>query len=397
MVYKSKFINMVQNPKTRKLSRLILLNFLLTIIAIPALAEQPKPESSMNNPFVVIMVVIILILALVIGLLANLVLGAAFVLQKKEKEESERISSTAAKIVAIFIALVTLISPTYAQENNLASTNVITGISGATFYAITGVIFLELLVVAVLLYNLKMLIKAQQPEVKKAITEKLRKPSISWWDKLNKFRPVEQELAIDLGHNYDGIRELDNRLPPWWLYGFYATILFACIYLWRFQVAHTAPSSIEEYQLAVKEAAIQKEAYLKKAASSVDENTVKLLTTETDIAAGKNVFQTVCAACHGKLGEGIVGPNLTDDYWLHGGDVKDIFKTIKYGWPEKGMKSWKDDYSPLQLAQLTGYIKSIHGTNPPNAKAPQGTLYAEGAASDSVSGTKPNLKTDSAK
>src|SRR6516165_9635737 len=133
MVYKSKFINMVQNPKTRKLSRLILLNFLLTIIAIPALAEQPKPESSMNNPFVVIMVVIILILALVIGLLANLVLGAAFVLQKKEKEESEKISSSPSKIVAMVIGLALLISPAYAQENNLAASNVINGISSATF------------------------------------------------------------------------------------------------------------------------------------------------------------------------------------------------------------------------------------------------------------------------
>ena len=386
---------MLQNPKAKKLSRLFFLSSLATVLTIPALAEQPKPVSSMSNPFVVIMVIIILILALVIGLLANLVLGAAFVLQKKEKEDSQKVTTSPAKIVAMIIGLAVLISPVYAQDN-LASTNVINGISASTFYAITGVIFLELLVVSVLLFNLKMLIKAQQPEIEKhvAVAEKLKKPSINWWDKLNKFKPVEQELAIDLGHNYDGIRELDNRLPPWWLYGFYATILFAGIYLWRYHVSHTAPSSIEEYQLAVKEAAVQKEAYLKKAANSVDENTVKLLTDAGDISAGNNIFQTVCAACHGKLGEGVVGPNLTDNYWLHGGEVKDIFKTIKYGWPEKGMKSWKDDYSPLQLAQLTSYIKSIHGTNPPNAKAPQGTIYVETQASDSASAP---VKTDSVK
>jgi cytochrome c oxidase cbb3-type subunit 3 len=364
---------------------------------MPAWADQPKPASSVSNPFVVIMLVIILILALVIGLLANLVLGAAFVLQKEEKEESEKISSSPSKIVAMVIGLALLISPAYAQENNLAASNVINGISSATFYMITSVIFLELLVVAVLLYNLKTLIRVQQPQEKKMVAEKLKKPSVNWWNKLNKFKPVEQELAIDLGHNYDGIRELDNRLPPWWLYGFYASILFACVYLWRYHVSHSAPSSIEEYQLAVKEAAIQKEAYLKKAANSVDETTVKLLTDEPNIAAGKNIFQTVCAACHGKSGEGIVGPNLTDDYWLHGGNVKDVFKTIKYGWPEKGMKSWKDDYSPLQLAQLASYIKSIHGTNPPGAKAPQGTIYADGAAADSATASKPNIKTDSAK
>jgi cytochrome c oxidase cbb3-type subunit III len=383
----------MQNTKAKKLSRLLLLSCLASMLTIPALAEQAKPDSSMSNPFVVIMIIIILILALVIGLLANLVLGAAFVLMKKEEQDTQKITSSQSKIVAMIIALVSLISPAYAQDN-LASTNVINGISSATFYAITGVIFLELLVIAVLLYNLKTLIRAQQPDVEKPAIEKSKKPRISLWDKLNKFKPVEQELAIDLGHSYDGIRELDNRLPPWWLYGFYATILFSCIYLWRYHVSHTAPSSIEEYQLAVKEATVQKEAYLKKAANSVDENSVKLLTDAADISAGSNIFQSVCAACHGKSGEGIVGPNLTDDYWLHGGDVKEIFKTIKYGWPEKGMKSWKDDYSPLQLAQLTSYIKSIHGTNPPNAKAPQGATYVATQASDSASAP---VKADSAK
>ena len=396
MVRKSKFM-MTQNPKAKKMYRLILLNILATFLTVPAWADQPKPVSSMSNPFVVIMVVIIFILALIIGLLANLVLGAAFVVQAKEKEELKKSSSSSGKIVAMLIAWVILVSPAYAQENTVVSTNVISGITDSTFYAIVSVIFLELLVVSALLYNLKTLIKSQQPEIVKPIVEKLKKPSISWWDRFNKFKPVEQEISIDLGHNYDGIRELDNRLPPWWLYGFYATILFAFIYLWRYEVSHTAPSSIEEYQLAVKEAAIQKEAYLKKAANSVDENTVTLLKSESDISAGSNIFQTVCAACHGKLGEGVVGPNLTDDYWLHGGDIKDVFKTIKYGWPEKGMKSWKDDYSPLQLAQLASYIKSIHGTNPPNAKAPQGTLYVEAASGDSVSAAKTALKVDSAK
>ena len=90
------------------------------------------------------------------------------------------------------------------------------------------------------------------------------------------------------------------------------------------------------------------------------------------------MFKASCAACHGQLGEGTVGPNLTDDYWLHGGSVQDVFKSIKYGWVEKGMKSWKEDLSPMQIAQVTSYIKSLKGTNPANAKAPQGDLYTEG-------------------
>ncbi|HSC37770.1 MAG TPA: c-type cytochrome, partial [Chitinophagaceae bacterium] len=98
------------------------------------------------------------------------------------------------------------------------------------------------------------------------------------------------------------------------------------------------------------------------------------------LEGGKTVFLQNCSPCHGKSGEGVVGPNLTDDYWLHGGGVKDIFKTIKYGWPEKGMKSWKDDLSPTQIAQLSSFIKSLRGTHPPNGKEQQGELYQETGA-----------------
>jgi cytochrome c oxidase cbb3-type subunit III len=226
-----------------------------------------------------------------------------------------------------------------------------------------------------LLYNLRVLLEIKRK--KTVVAGKPAKPAVHWWDRFNKFKPVSQEATIDLGHDYDGIRELDNRLPPWWLYGFYLTIVFAVIYLWRYHVSHTAPDSIQEYQLAVQAAEIKRAEYLKKAANNVDESTVKYLSAADDLAAGEKIYATTCFPCHGKAGEGGVGPNLTDDYWLHGGSVKDIFKTIKYGVPEKGMKSWKDDYSPGQIAQLASYIKSIKGTNPPNGKAPQGPLYTE--------------------
>jgi cytochrome c oxidase cbb3-type subunit 3 len=135
--------------------------------------------------------------------------------------------------------------------------------------------------------------------------------------------------------------------------------------------------SKEEYEIAVADAEVAKQAYLENAASNVDENTVKLIPDASELTAAKGIFETTCSACHGKKGEGAVGPNLTDDFWIHGGSVQDVFKTIKYGWPEKGMKSWKDDYSPVQIAQLTSYVKLLHGTNPPNGKAAQGTLFIE--------------------
>jgi cytochrome c oxidase cbb3-type subunit III len=137
------------------------------------------------------------------------------------------------------------------------------------------------------------------------------------------------------------------------------------------------------------------EEFMKTSANNVDESTVKLLTEAGDLAAGKDVFISNCAACHGKLGEGTVGPNFTDDYWMHGGSIQDIFKTIKYGWVEKGMKSWKEDLSPMQIAQVTSFIKSLRGTNPPNGKAPQGDIYTESGAapaSDSTTVVGDSLK-----
>jgi cytochrome c oxidase cbb3-type subunit 3 len=197
------------------------------------------------------------------------------------------------------------------------------------------------------------------------------------WSRLNSFRPMSEERELLLDHNYDGIQELDNRLPRWWLYGFYVCILFAAAYLWRFHVSHAAPLSGQEFAMAMEKAAIEKEAYLKKAANSVDENTVTLLTAPADLSEGKSIFTANCAACHGADAQGQVGPNLTDDYWLHKGSVQEVFKTIKYGYPEKGMRSWKDDLSPAQIAKVAGFIKSLHGTHPANAKEPQGELWQD--------------------
>lgn len=352
--------------------------------ALAAGGGQPPRESSMYDPFVITMTIIMLILLLAIGLLANVVMGAASYYYQKEKEREQQKSgaSTVATITAALLLLFT--APVFAQGGDapaetaaaVQSVSSFGGLSPTAFYFIVGVIGVELLVIFMLLYQLRVFLSKEKLQQQLA-TPTNKKSLISWWTKVNKFKPVEQEGQIDLGHEYDGIRELDNRLPPWWLYGFYISIFFAVIYLWRYHVSHTAPLSGEELQIAMAKAEEQKAQYLKRSANNVDESTVKVLTDAAEIASGEKVFVQNCAACHGKVGEGIVGPNLTDDYWLHGGSVKDVFKSIKYGWPEKGMRSWKDDLSPVQIAQVSSYIKSIHGTNPPNAKAQQGELYKE--------------------
>jgi cytochrome c oxidase cbb3-type subunit 3 len=143
-------------------------------------------------------------------------------------------------------------------------------------------------------------------------------------------------------------------------------------------VSESAPLQIEEYNIEMANAELEKSKYLATQANSVDESTVTLL-TGADIESGKTIFAEKCVACHAASGgsmPGGVGPNLTDEYWIHGGDIKDVFKTIKYGWPEKGMISWQDQLSPLQIAQLSSFILSLKGTNPPNAKEPQGELYS---------------------
>lgn len=347
----------------------------LLTATVPVLAKGaggPPPVSSIENPLAITLLIIISALALVLALLAWVVNGAAGVFLKKG-------SSTTKVIGAILLLL--LASPALnAQDATLApSPETIGGLDYSTFYIMVGIIALELAGILYLVYNLQLLIRAEKlksPSLE-AVGELAPKvPTEGWWSKFNRFKPVEQEADIDLGHDYDGIRELDNKLPPWWLYGFYLTIIFGLIYLWRFEVSHTAPSSKEEYQIAMNEAAVQQEEYLKKSANKVDENSVVMLDAG-GITAGQSAFITNCAACHGKLGEGGVGPNLTDDYWMHGGTINDIFKTIKYGYPEKGMRAWKDEFSPVKMAEMASFIKSIRGTNPPNGKEKQGDLFTD--------------------
>lgn len=198
------------------------------------------------------------------------------------------------------------------------------------------------------------------------------------WSSMN-FKPLEEEAKLDTGHSYDGIRELDNVIPPWFTTAFVLTILFAGVYLYRYHIAKDAPLMIEEYEIAMAKANLEHDAYLKKQANNIDENNVAVL-TGAELEAGKKTFTTICAACHKADGGGMVGPNLTDDYWIHGGSLKDIFKTIKYGVPEKGMISWKEQLSPQQIAQVANYILTLHGTNPPDAKEKQGELYVPQAA-----------------
>lgn len=196
------------------------------------------------------------------------------------------------------------------------------------------------------------------------------KPGI--WSKLLSLRPLSEEEGQKLEHEFDGIAELDNPTPAWFNWLFYGSIVLGIGYMFYYHVLEWGPLQEEEYAIELMEAKEAKSKFLASAGNLIDENTVKDDTDAAVLAAGAVLYKANCQACHGDKGQGTVGPNLTDEYWLHGGSVNDIFKTIKYGVPEKGMISWEKSLSPKQISDISNFIRSIKGTNPANAKEPQG-------------------------
>ncbi|MBU2492056.1 MAG: c-type cytochrome [Bacteroidetes bacterium] len=198
--------------------------------------------------------------------------------------------------------------------------------------------------------------------------------------------PLEKEKEILLDHDYDGIRELDNRIPPWFHAMFWGTIIFAVIYMISYHVIGTGNVQTEEYIAEVQAAAFERDILIRSGAF-INEETVKFKGDAATLASGKEIYDKNCATCHGFKGEGLVGPNFTDEYWIHGGGIKNIFKTIKYGVPQKGMISWESQLDPTKMQEVSSYIISLEGTNPPNGKAPEGNVWEEPASNSENSGS----------
>lgn len=185
-------------------------------------------------------------------------------------------------------------------------------------------------------------------------------------------KKVEDKL---LDHNFDGIQEFDNPLPPWWVGLFFLTIVYSVIYVIYFHVSGFGPSQRDEYLSEINTFKAQK---LASSSAESPEETFKegetfvAMADETALAAGGQIYKTNCSSCHGAAGEGGIGPNLTDNYWLHGGTHNEIVNTIVKGVPEKGMISWKPILSKKEILQVASYLETLKGTTPPNPKAPQG-------------------------
>jgi cytochrome c oxidase cbb3-type subunit 3 len=195
--------------------------------------------------------------------------------------------------------------------------------------------------------------------------------------KLTRTRKIEEEGELMLNHDYDGIRELDNVLPPWWVYLFYGCIIFSVIYLVRFEIMG-APDQETELKNEMAQAKIEVAEYMKTAPDMMDEKSVTLLTDAAALAEGKTIFTDNCVACHRADAGGSIGPNLTDEQWILGGGIKNIFHTITNGGRDgKGMISWKATLKPKQIQAVASYIISLKGTNPVAPKAPEGDVWVD--------------------
>jgi len=298
------------------------------------------------------------------------------------------------KILLIFFSLL-LAQSSFAQDAAAAKSFLDDPLM--PLYAVSAVVVIVLiLVLAVAVYLLRVNILINQSEKEKAAQAGIAyvKP-MTWWDeltqKLNASVPVAKEQDIDMGHSFDGIRELDNHLPPWWKWLFYATIAWSLVYLVLYHVTDSMPLSESEYN---QELALAEEHAAKIRASQpgevIDENTLVYSPDAAILEKGKAVFmENNCGACHRNDGGGnSIGPNLTDQYWIHGGGIKNVFLTIKNGAVEKGMPAWGKAMSVQSVRDVTFFVMSLQGTNPADGKAPQGDLFKTEETKASSDSTK---------
>lgn len=217
--------------------------------------------------------------------------------------------------------------------------------------------------------------------------------------KLTRSKEIEREEDIMLDHDYDGIKELDNVLPPWWVYLFYGTIIFSVIYLVRFHVVGDYTQT-EEFNKEIELAELEKSKLPKDASEEISYETVDAVTDAESLAKGKEIFNNACAACHKADGGGLVGPNLTDKHWINGGGIKNIFKIISEGSKNNpSMVAWKSNLSSKDIQSVSSYILTLAGTNPPDAKAAEGEIWTETAeaapaAEEVVDSTKVEAPTE---
>lgn len=276
------------------------------------------------------------------------------------------------------IAIPTAVALFFINNVALAQEAIKPAEKGLTFTEIVflGAVFIiciSLLIITVTLYVLvKKLVNQKEGKTE---TQSLETEELTFWQKVMSLKPISMEKQMSLGHSYDGIDELSNPTPPWFMFLFYGTIAIAVVYLFVFHVIGDGKIMTTEYADELTMAEKQNELFMKKFSNSINENNVTLLVDSKALSKGEEAYQKNCVVCHGDKGQGGVGPNLTDEFWIHGGDIKSIYHVVSEGVAEKGMISWKKALNSLQIQQVVSYMYQFRGTKPENAKEAQGDKY----------------------
>lgn len=316
---------------------------------------------------VVAAVILLAGIAIMAGSIQTLLKSKTFQDHKKKKNGSgDALKTIALVVIGSLISESTFASGTPVTENPVFE---------AEMSDIIGMVLIDLILLFIFIYFQRVFNNLAQ-ELLPAKAMKERNP----WFKLNKVLTdaveIEDEQTVMMDHEYDGIRELDNNLPPWWKWGFVATIVFAVVYLLNYHVFQYGDLQYEAYEKDMIVAEEQKQAYLATLALSVDETNVTQLTDQADLDKGKQIFKNTCAVCHGENAQGNTGPNLTDEHWIYGNDIVNVFTTIKYG-TSNGMTAWGEDdlLLPPEIQQVASYVMSLHGTFAQGGLPPQGEKF----------------------
>jgi len=303
---------------------------------------------------------------------------------KCEEKENEKKSIDLRKVVLLPLFMLFSVVSAWAQNAPKSISEDPFSHPMSLFYVIVALGIVTLILVVIVTVLALRLVKLFAQEAEKERSKRLGvvyKPTPSWWEDMwqsaNAMIPLEQEKSIELDHNFDGIRELDNHLPPWWKGLFIVTIIWGVIYLGVFHVFNSLPLAQGEYENELAEAAEQARIFrASQPAAVIDENALTFTKDEAIIAKGKAIFESNCIACHRNDGGGnAICPNLTDAFWLHGGAIKNVFTTIKNGVVEKGMPAWGKSMSPQDVRDVAFFVLSLQGSNPKDAKAPQGVEF----------------------
>ncbi|MBS1754517.1 MAG: cbb3-type cytochrome c oxidase N-terminal domain-containing protein [Ferruginibacter sp.] len=373
---------------------------LLTLLALPVslilVAQDTKPVAAPvteqgYNQLAILLMIVIIVLAFVIW-------GMGYVLTALGKQLVDK-NKNGSKVLSLILLLGFSLQWQFATAQDAVTETVKTvpnygGLSAAAYYMFLTVIGVEFVVILFLAFSIRRMYSELLPEKKKPA--KSSSAVLSWWKKMDsklftKAVSVEKEEEILLDHDYDGIRELDNSLPPWWKWGFYITIGVSVVYLLNYHVFGLGMNPTQEYNAEMQKAKIAKEIYDANNKDKIDENNVPFADA-AGLKVAQGLYEANCVACHLKDGGGSVGPNFTDNYWLHGGSLNDIYASIKHGYPDKGMQAWGGQFSPKELSFLASYVKSFVGTKPAAGKEQQGVFYVDKAATatDSSATAKPD-------